>query len=161
MGKIWYQKKVSEPALEKFGTGTEFCHQYFGIFKSTGIGIGNIWYQKKYQYRLKFWVPSHTDGQGSSKHCTLKTQHSAFTEYAHPLKLYNQLCRLGSWQLNVKNIFRLLVSVAKSDTDSNEHCSLSRDLPIRRKCSIYHQQHPIQFMTPHHLKPQSTTLKTS
>ena len=28
-----------------------------------GTGIGKIWYRKKYRYRyrLKFWVPSHTD----------------------------------------------------------------------------------------------------
>ena len=33
--KIWYQKKVSEPASEKFGTR-----------KSLGTGIGKIWYRK-------------------------------------------------------------------------------------------------------------------
>ena len=34
----------------------------FGSGKSLGIGIGKIWYRKKYRYRyrLKFWVPSHT-----------------------------------------------------------------------------------------------------
>ena len=36
IGKIWYQKKVSEPVSEKFGTE-----------KSTGIGIENIWDRKK------------------------------------------------------------------------------------------------------------------
>ena len=36
ISKIWYQKKVSEPVSENFGT-----------VKSTSIGIVNIWYPKK------------------------------------------------------------------------------------------------------------------
>ena len=76
IGKNWYRKKVSEPVSEKFGTG-----------KSLGTGIGKIWYRKKvpvsvskifgigkkyrYQYRLKFWVPSHTDWyQAPTNHIT-------------------------------------------------------------------------------------------
>ena len=39
IGKIWYQKKVSE----KFGTK-----------KSTGIGIKNIWYRKKVSVLVSF-----------------------------------------------------------------------------------------------------------
>ena len=45
IGTNWYQKKVSEPVSEKFGTG-----------KSLATGIGKIWYRKKSRnrYRNKF-----------------------------------------------------------------------------------------------------------
>ena len=32
-GKIWYRKEVSEPILENFGTGTNFCRQNLEILK--------------------------------------------------------------------------------------------------------------------------------
>ena len=67
---------VSKPVSVKFGIGKKSWNRYrkklvsekkvsepkFGTEKSTGIGIKNIWYRKKYwyQYRLAFWVPSHT-----------------------------------------------------------------------------------------------------
>ena len=31
IGKTWYEKKVSEPVSVKFGTGADFCCQNFGI----------------------------------------------------------------------------------------------------------------------------------
>ena len=31
IGKNWYRKKVPEPVLEKFGTGADFCRQFFLI----------------------------------------------------------------------------------------------------------------------------------
>ena len=43
IGTNWYRKKVSEPVLEKFGTE-----------KSTGIGIENIWCQKKVSVSVSF-----------------------------------------------------------------------------------------------------------
>ena len=33
IGKTWYRKKVSEPVLEKFDTGTDFRRQNLGILK--------------------------------------------------------------------------------------------------------------------------------
>ena len=64
IGKIWYRKKVSEPVSEKFGTGADFCRNFFLIWKiyngyryrnreffifsgGIGTGIGKIWYRKK------------------------------------------------------------------------------------------------------------------
>ena len=54
---VWVSEKIGI----KKSLGIE--SEKFGTEKSTGIGIGNVWYQKKYRYRfhLKFWVPSHSD----------------------------------------------------------------------------------------------------
>ena len=52
---------VSEPVLEKFGSGkkvSEPVSEKVGTEKSTGIGIVNILYRKKYRYRhCKYLVP--------------------------------------------------------------------------------------------------------
>ena len=54
IGKIWYQKKVSEPVSVKFGIG-----------KSLGTGSRKIWYRQKYQYWYrKHLVPEKSIGIG-------------------------------------------------------------------------------------------------
>ena len=45
IGKKWYQKKVSEPISEKFGTGTDFFRIFFEfrtIIMGTSTGTGNF-----------------------------------------------------------------------------------------------------------------------
>ena len=48
--KIWYWKKVSEPVSKNL------------VPKNVPVSVSEIFGTgKKYRYRLKFWVPSHTD----------------------------------------------------------------------------------------------------
>ena len=55
MNNSWYREfsfflVVSEPVSEKFGTGKKYRYRYRKNLvpeKSTGIGIGKIWYRKK------------------------------------------------------------------------------------------------------------------
>ena len=63
IGKIWYQKKVSEPVSEKFDPGTDFRCQNLGILKiyngyryRIGTGTENFsffwWYRNRYRKNL-------------------------------------------------------------------------------------------------------------
>ena len=59
IGKIWYRKKVSEPVSVKFGIGKK-SRKYL-VPKKELVSVAKIFGTgKRYRYRLKFWVPSHT-----------------------------------------------------------------------------------------------------
>ena len=71
IGKIWYQKKVSEPVSVKFGIGKKSWNWYqknlvptqVPVLVSKTFGTGKKY---RYRYRLTFLVPSHTDWKGGS-----------------------------------------------------------------------------------------------
>ena len=75
IGKIGYREKVSEPASDKFGTGTDFCRVILGngywyreffifLVVSEKFGTG-----KKYRYRYqKYLVPEKSIGIGIVQH---------------------------------------------------------------------------------------------
>ena len=63
--KIWYCQKVSEPVSVKFGVGKSLeTFGKFGTEKSTGIGIGNIWYRNKVSVSVSFKI------LGTVTHCS-------------------------------------------------------------------------------------------
>ena len=80
-GKIWYQKKFSEPVLVKIGAGkvSGSVSENFGTKKKVLVLVSDYLVPKKYRYwyRLKFWVPSH-----SGQHPSL---------LRHPMLFYMQI----------------------------------------------------------------------
>ena len=105
---------VSEPVLEKIGTGKKSRNRYRSNLvseKSLGTGIGKIWYRKKvpvsvskifstgkkyrYRYRPTFWLPSHTAVKCGHTHTkyeiyTLCMHADIYTAYSHVYTLHKK-----------------------------------------------------------------------
>ena len=61
--KIWYWIKIAESVSVKFGIGKKCRNRYRKILvpKKVPVSVSKIFgTEKKYRYRLTFWVSSHT-----------------------------------------------------------------------------------------------------